>query len=662
MRRLSLLQRFAAVSLALVVILGVLMAQLLAGMISKRALQSATDAAVLTTAVAIQPMLTPEDLVRGLPAAKVAALDRAMSGSQGSTEIARINIWHHDGDLLYVAYPHTRMPQSALAEGGGSHAMEHALEGEVESELVVESDEPGNEALLDHYGSLLEVYVPIRYPGMDEPAGVFELYLPYEPVRASIRTDTLRAVLLLALGLVILWAALFRTVASASRRLREESRRNEYQALHDALTGLPNRAALQDRINLALAAPRAPGRSVALVLLDLDRFRDVNDTLGHSHGDALIRETAARLRNHVGPNGTVARLGGDEFAVLLPDVGDGPAALVAAEALRGALRAPVEVDGVSLVVEASAGLSMHPADAADASAMLQHADVAMYVAKRSHRGVALYDRADDEHSPDRLRLLTDLARAIESDELLLHYQPKCGMDGSVHGMEALVRWQHPTRGLLPPAEFIPAAERTGLIHPLTDVVLDTAVAQARLWYDEGTPTPVAVNVSTRTLLDAGFADRVLAHLSAHRTPPELLGLEITETTIMEDPERALAVLTRLAAAGVRLSIDDFGTGYSSLAYLKALPVHELKIDRSFVAGMTNSERDRVIVDSTVALGRRLGLDVVAEGVEDEPTRAALAGLGCELAQGYLFSRPVPAASLRAGVDLPLAAAGVRPSG
>jgi EAL domain-containing protein (putative c-di-GMP-specific phosphodiesterase class I) len=286
----------------------------------------------------------------------------------------------------------------------------------------------------------------------------------------------------------------------------------------------------------------------------------------------------------------------------------------------------------------------------------------MYVAKRGHRGVALYDPADDEHSPDRLQLLADLARAIDADELVLHYQPKCDLAGAVRGVEALVRWQHPTRGLLPPAEFVPAAERTGLIHPLTEVVLAAAARQARAWFDAGTPIPVAVNVSTRSLLDPGFAERVLAHLAAHRTPPELLGLEITETTIMEDPDRALAVLSRLADARIRLSIDDFGTGYSSLAYLKALPVHELKIDRSFVAAMTSSERDHVLVASTVALGHRLGLDVVAEGVEDEATRDALAGLGCELAQGYLFSRPAPAEALVAGRDLPLASVGVHPSG
>jgi diguanylate cyclase (GGDEF)-like protein len=645
-RRFSLLQRFAATSLVLVVLLGLLMAQLLARQISQRALQSASEAAQLMSSVAIQPLLTREDLVGELPADRAAALDEAVGRFSGGSEIARIKVWHHDGDLLYVADPHTELPEEATRSEGGSHAMEHAREGEVEAEIISSSPEPDNAALLERYGTLLEVYVPIVYPGDEEPAGVFELYLPYAPVQDSIRADTTRAAALLVLGLVVLWLGLFRVVATASRRLRGQAERNEHLALFDPLTDLPNRTQLQQRIEEALAGHHDGGTSVGLVVLDLDRFREVNDTLGHRHGDALIREVAQRLAAQA-DGALVARLGGDEFALLLTEVAGEDAAIAAAEHLRSALRAPVEVDGVSLVVDVTAGISLHPQDAADASAMLQHADVAMYVAKSSHRGVSVYNPATDQNSPARLRLLAELSRAIDHDELVLHYQPKCDLSGAVRGVEALVRWQHPERGLLPPVEFVPVAERTGLIHPLTDFVVDRAVAQVAVWSAEGRPLPVAVNVSTRSLLDPGFADRVLATLAAHRMPAQLLGLEITETTIMEDPDRALAVLTRLAGEGVRLSIDDFGTGYSSLAYLKSLPVHELKIDRSFVAGMVGSPRDRVIVDSTVALGRRLGLEVVAEGVEDEATRAALADLGCELAQGFLFSRPVPAADLPA---------------
>ncbi|MGZ4632852.1 MAG: putative bifunctional diguanylate cyclase/phosphodiesterase, partial [Actinomycetes bacterium] len=479
------------------------------------------------------------------------------------------------------------------------------------------------------------------YAGQDEPVGAFELYLPYSPVAASIRADTTRASLLLGLGLLVLWLGLFRTVASASRQLRRQSRRNAHQAMHDALTGLPNRVLLHDRIGQALRASDRGLLPVALVLLDLDRFKEVNDTLGHHHGDALITQVGPRLRAAARDVDTVARLGGDEFAVLLPDVDGDTGAMVAAERLRDALRAPFEVADLQLAVEASIGVAVYPSDASDADMLLQHADVAMYVAKRGHAGIVLYDAADDHHSTDRLQLLAELRTAIETDQLVLHYQPKLHLEsGTVCGVEALVRWEHPRRGLVGPMEFVPMAERTGLIHPLTDRVLRGALAQAKVWQDAGQPMAVAVNVSTRSLLNLDFPDRVQALLAEYGVPAELLGLEITETTIMEDPQRALTVLTRLHDAGVRLSIDDFGTGYSSLAYLKRLPVHELKVDRSFVANMTSNERDRVIVHSTVALGRSLGLDVVAEGVEDPETRAALEELGCSLAQGFLFSRPV----------------------
>ena len=289
-RRTSLLVRFAVVSLVLVVALGLALAQLLASMISRRALESAKDSAVLTTTIAIQPLLTADDLVHELPAAKVAALDRAVRGSREGTEIARIKIWHNDSDLLYIADPHTDSPDNPSSSP--SHELEEALEGEIEAEIISTSAEPDNAALLDRYGTLLEVYVPILYGDDPKPAGVFELYLPYQPVQASIRADTTRAVALLFGGLVVLWLGLFRTVATASRRLRHEADVNEHQALHDGLTGLANRAQLDAELAAAVAAA---SRSVALVLLDLDRFREVNDTLGHARGDELVMEMAARL-------------------------------------------------------------------------------------------------------------------------------------------------------------------------------------------------------------------------------------------------------------------------------------------------------------------------------------------------------------------------------
>jgi diguanylate cyclase (GGDEF)-like protein len=649
MRRLSLVTRFALVSLTLVVLLGVALSQVLSSLIEQRALESAKRAAILSVAVGIQPLLAGDDLSGSLSGDVRERLDRALSGSLRGTEVARIKVWNADSHLIYRADPHTATPDRLL-DPKPSEELGEALEGNIEAELISGSDESDNQALLDRYGSLLEVYVPIRDAAAPEsaPAGVFELYLPYAEVRAAIRADQRRAFLVVGLGLLVLWLGLFRTVATASRQLRRHAERTVHEAAHDGLTGLPNRTRLLERIESALReADPAHGRG-ALLLLGIDRFREVNDTLGHTHGDALIVAVGRRLNYLSGDGDVVARLGGDEFAVLLRAVEDEAGARAAAEEVRDALRTPFEVAGLSLAIDVSVGLAMLPATSTqadghgDAETVLRHADVAMSRAKHGHAGLAVYASEHDHNSTAQLQLLGELRVALDQRQLVLHYQPKLDLvTGEVRGVEALVRWQHPERGLLPPGEFVPTAERTGLINPLTDYVLDVALAKAAQWLEQGLSIPMAVNISARSLPDPGFPDRVLAALSARRIPPASLTLEITETSIMEDPEHALAALQRLHDAGVYLSIDDFGTGYSSLAYLKRLPVDEIKIDRSFVSALTVDARDRLIVASTVSLGRALGLDVVAEGVEDEQTLAVLQELGCDLAQGFLFGRPEP---------------------
>jgi diguanylate cyclase (GGDEF)-like protein len=649
MRRLSLVTRFAAVSLTLVVLLGIALSQVLSSLIERRALESAKQAAILSVAVGIQPLLGDEDLSGPLSGDVMTKLDRALSGSLRGTEVARIKVWNADSHLIYSADPHTVSP-ATVVEPMPSAELGEALEGEIEVELIRDSDESDNQALLDRYGSLLEIYVPIRAtadaPGT-APAGVFELYLPYAEVQAAIRADQKRAFLVVGLGLLVLWLGLFRTVATASRQLRRHAERTDYEAAHDGLTGLPNRTLLLDSIEKALRESDDGG---ALLLLGIDRFREVNDTLGHTHGDALIVGVGRRLDEYAGDGDVVARLGGDEFAVLLRAVDGESGARAAAEQVREALRTPFEVAGLSLAIDVSLGLALLPASGADsdsdvyvdAETVLRQADVAMSEAKHGHAGLAVYASEHDHHSTEQLQLLGELRVALDQRQLLLHYQPKLDLvTGEVRGVEALVRWQHPERGLVPPDSFIPTAERTGLINPLTDYVLDMALSKAAHWLEQGFAVPMAVNISARSLLDGGFPDRVLATLSARRIPPASLILEITETTIMEDPEHALAALQRLHDAGVYLSIDDFGTGYSSLAYLKRLPVDEIKIDRSFISSLTVDARDRLIVASTVSLGRALGLDVVAEGVEDEQTLAVLQTLGCDLAQGFLFGRPEP---------------------
>jgi diguanylate cyclase len=449
--------------------------------------------------------------------------------------------------------------------------------------------------------------------------------------------------------LLILLAAAIIIGALAWRYQRAKSQAAErfaYQALHDPLTALPNRILLRDRTDQAIRGADRELVPAALLLLDLDRFKEVNDTLGHHYGDQLLIQVGQRLRTALRQVDTVARLGGDEFAVLLPKIATAEGAVAVASKLQAALEEPFLLEGLTVDVEASIGLALYPDHGNDAEELLQHADIAMYTAKETHAGFVLFDPTLDQHSPRRLALLGELRRAIERHQLVLHYQPKVDAHTrQVLGVEALVRWQHPTHGLIPPGEFIPLAEHTGLITPLTHYVLDAALRQCRAWRQAGHELSIAVNVSARRLLDLAFPDEVAGLLAHWEVPARLLVVEITESTIMTDPQHALEVLSRLHNMGVQLAIDDFGTGYSSMAYLKNLPVHELKVDRSFVSQMTSNTNDAVIVRSTVDLGRNLGLRVVAEGVEDQTTMRELDALGCDAIQGYYVSRPVPADDL-----------------
>jgi diguanylate cyclase (GGDEF)-like protein/PAS domain S-box-containing protein len=429
-------------------------------------------------------------------------------------------------------------------------------------------------------------------------------------------------------------------VQGLERKRVEEALR--HQALHDALTGLPNRVFLQDHVQQAILAAQQDHQPLGLLLLDLDRFKEVNDTLGHQHGDLLLQQVAERLRATLRATDTVARLGGDEFAVLLPAT-DRTGATSAAGKVHAALDSPFVVDGQSLRIGTSLGLALCPEHGRDPQVLLRHADVAMYAAKRSGDACATYTPEQDDYTADRLTLRADLHQAITQGDLLLHYQPKVHLPtGQVRGVEALVRWTHPQRGLVPPGEFIPLAEQTGLIGPLTHWVLGAALQQCHAWRRAGLQLYVAVNISLANVRDPHLPDIIAQLLTTYDVPPAALRLEVTESTLMADVARAQEVLRRLAALDVGISVDDFGTGYSSLAHLKRLPVDELKIDMSFVRHMAEDATDRAIVASTVALGHSLGLQVVAEGVEDRHTQQMLAGIGCDAAQGYYLSRPLPA--------------------
>jgi diguanylate cyclase (GGDEF)-like protein/PAS domain S-box-containing protein len=426
----------------------------------------------------------------------------------------------------------------------------------------------------------------------------------------------------------------------------------EYQALHDALTGLPNRVLARDRLDQAILLARRQQTRVALLIIDLDHFKEVNDTFGHQAGDQLLRQVGERFMAELRETDTVARLGGDEFAIVLL-AADADAASMIAVKLLAALERPFIVEGQALDVGASIGIAVYPDHADTADTMLRRADIAMYVAKRSRRTHAVYTRDHDEPGDSRLALMAQLRQAITDGALMLHYQPIARLDdGRVERLEALVRWQRPGHGLVQPGDFIAFAEQTGLIQPLTQWVLQTALTQCAEWNRGGQPVGVAVNISMRNLLDPQLPDSVAQILQETGARPEWLTLEITESSIMAESQRTLETLRKLRALDVRLSIDDFGTGYSSLAYLHRLPVHEMKIDQSFIRGLISDETSGAIVRAAVDLGHKLKLAVVAEGIEDEATWLRARADKIDYGQGYYLARPVPAADVTAWLNAP----------
>ena len=416
-----------------------------------------------------------------------------------------------------------------------------------------------------------------------------------------------------------------------------------HQALHDALTGLPNRALLEDRLRHSISVAERDGNSVGLMLLDLNQFKDVNDTLGHDQGDRLLQHIAHRLRDVVRGGDTVARLGGDEFAFLLADDVSPRRILSAAERVLQCFDDPIDVDGISLQCGGSLGVAIFPEHGTSADELRQHADIAMYVAKRRGGGVEVYDPVRDQPDKHRLTLVSQLRAAIDEDTLDLHYQPMIELaTGRVHGVEALVRWTHEERGPIPPIDFIDLAEVSGLIRPLTGWVLDRALEDIGDFHARGMDLGISINVSVRNLYEPHFVESVAARLAQHGVDGRHITMELTETQVMDDPILAHNVLGRLRELGIRSSVDDFGTGHSSLSNLQSLPVSEVKIDKSFVQAMADKdEAATAIVKSIVSLGHNLGMTVVAEGVETNEAMTSLSLLGCDRVQGYLFGRPMP---------------------
>jgi diguanylate cyclase (GGDEF)-like protein len=444
----------------------------------------------------------------------------------------------------------------------------------------------------------------------------------------------------------------FGQLAEAFNRMQaaigERESRIIYQANHDGLTGLPNRNLARERIDAAIAECGTDGK-VALLLMDVDRFKEINDTLGHDIGDEVLKTVSRRLEHSVRSNDTVARLGGDEFMVMLLDADEARASAMG-HSLARHIAAPMRLRDVTVYLETSVGLVLYPDHGDDVETLLRRADIAMYDAKQARAGAMLYRAGRDERHLEQLGLMRDFRRAVAQGELRVHYQPKASLaDGRVVQAEALVRWQHPERGLIYPDEFVPLAEQSGNVRWLTEWMLATVIAQLRTWEDAGIDLSVSVNLSVLDLMDSGLAERLDRVLHEQHVPPGRLMLEITESAMMRDAPAALALMHRLKAMGICFSIDDFGAGYSSLSRLRRLPVDEIKIDKSFVMNLRADSEDAVIVRSAVELGHNMGLRVIAEGVETHESLAVLRHYQCDMAQGYLISRPLPADDFEAWI-------------
>jgi diguanylate cyclase (GGDEF)-like protein len=626
---------YAAITLVPVLVLGIVLGSNFSAQTRQRGLSEGRSEATLVARTAVEPLLDGRPLGLGLSPAEQVGLRRLTDHAIGEGDLLRLRVRDLAGQVVF----------SDDGSGYGGKTDDEALDAAHGETVVARTplNDDANDSGKQGVDSV-EVYLPLRAGTPRINVGVLEMYLPYAPISRDVSAGLHRLYLDLVLGLAVLYLALFAITASVSRGLRRGSALNAFLAEHDTLTELPNRTLFHRRAGQLLSVGINRGQPLAIAIIDLDHFKDVNDTLGHHLGDQLLTEIARALQASARPGDTVARFGGDEFGLILRNV---PEAQDALQCLRDVIEREVEISGLPLSVQASIGFVIAPEDGTDIDTLLQRADVALYVAKAQHAGVVRYDAKLDHYDPAKLSLVAELRHAIDDGQLVLHYQPQTTLtDGRVKAVEALVRWQHPTQGLLFPDKFLPLAERTDLIDKLTEWVLRTALIEvgdlARAPADE---LSVAVNVSARSIGRPGFAKHVIQTLAALDVPAERLIVEVTETALLTDPIGAAEVLGELAAVGVKVSLDDFGVGQTSLGYLSALPLHELKIDRSFVLDMLEKPAHSAIVRSIIDLGHNLQLRVVGEGVETEEVLARLDEAGCDVVQGFLLARPKPLAEL-----------------
>lgn len=587
--------------------------------------RAATRYAALAASTVFQREVRASDFQRRVTPARARQLDRVFRTQLLAEGIRRVSLVRNDGLVTYSSDHRT------IGGRASASLASEATRGTIVSRTARTSGAEGARE------KTLETYAPVSASARGGSALIVQ---SYGPIHREARALQLRVGILLEVLLLLLFIVFVPLLARVTRRIQAQITRIHVQAYYDELTGLPNRTHLFQQLAVAVSDATRTGRKLAVLFVDLDRFRELNDTLGHQAGDLVLVETADRLRATVGGDRLLARLGADEF-VVVGEFETNEAATAFAQQVRGAVEPPISVDGVPLVLDATVGVSFSPADGKDAETLVKRAEIAAQTAKEWHRGVLGYSPAVDPHDPEQLKLAAALRSAAQAGQVRPQFQPKVDLvSNTVYGFEALAYWDHPIRGLLPPGAFIPVAERTGAIRHVTRAVLTHAVEQLAEW--SATDVSVSVNLTAIDLLDTQFARDLKRLLEKHGVDPVRLCLELTESTVMADPERARRILDRIVATGARVSIDDFGTGHSSLAYLKELPVHEVKIDRSFIADMALSRSNRMIVKATVQLAQSLGLQVVAEGVENAETHSALRGLGCDYGQGYFYGKALPA--------------------
>jgi diguanylate cyclase (GGDEF)-like protein len=636
--RISLTGQVALLSLIPVVVLGVVLAWVLRSQIVARTLADATQSASLVARLGVQPRISESALKHGLSANGVRALDEQLSARSVTHDLARIKIWNNSGLIVY-SDDHALIGKRP----GESDDLQNALHGRPDAATVVTPSRNSETASEVGLGRLVEVYVPLRFTASEPPAGAFEIYLSYAPIASAIDSDERTIALLVALGLALLWGILFKIVASASRRLRRQAEENDRLARYDQLTGLPNRTLFSEQLAKVLGERRTHGDEVAVLLLDLDGFKQINDTLGQGAGDTVLIEVARRLRASLEAEFAIARLGNDEYAILQPHSEGQAGALETAARVRSTMEEPVALDGVTVNVEASIGIALAPDHATDAETLVRRADMALAHARTYRSVVEVYCAEHDHFDTARLKLLGQVRPALEHQEFVLFYQPKIDLaSGRVTGVEALLRWRHPQRGMLAPLEFMPVIEQTALIGDVTRYVIDQALIQLAAWRQAGLELGMSVNLSACNLHDPTLPAHVESLLKTYATPDGALTVEITESAAMADIDRALRVLNALRGLGVGVSIDDFGSGHASIAYLTRLPATELKIDRSLITHICDSPRDEAIAQTTIDLARHLDLCVVAEGIETVKVAERLLQIGCDTGQGYYISKPLPA--------------------